>query len=485
MYKYKITPRPYQQSGIELFLQNPYFGLFDEMGVGKSKVVVDSQNLLFLKEKITAVIVVCPNGVKGQWADPERGQIVTHSPDSFPYCIVKVETQKKNWMVRDIRTPHKLLWVVVNYEATRIGRIQTNLCDIVNNHATTVVLDESIYIKNYRSLQTKACMFFSRNAKRRHCLNGTPIDNNYLDYFSQFTFMHPSILGFDKFISFRNRYAVMGGHMVNNRPVQVVGWQNIDELKRKIAPFYRRVTKKEALDLPEKVYQTLEITMDKETEKAYNSMLHNLVVYIDKQIYQANIILTKLLRLSQISSGFISQKDDVTGQDTVTRLHAHKIKPMLDIVEENSGSTVLFCHFKPEIQVICEALEKAKVPYGQIHGGVKNDKREEYIRKFQNNELKVMVCQLQTGGLGIELSAASVVIYMSNPFRWSIRSQSEDRVHRIGVKNCVTYYDFLSVRSNGRKTIDHKIIDIVRNKKDIAEEALNLDNVKELVDGLE
>ena len=122
-----------------------------------------------------------------------------------------------------------------------------------------MVLDESSRIKNPQAKQTKAALKLGQKCVRRYIMTGTPMASNPLDFFSQFLFLSPAILGFASRVAYQARYAVMGGYQVEignfKKAVNVVGWKNLDELEEKIASYSRRVLKKDCLDLPEKLYE--------------------------------------------------------------------------------------------------------------------------------------------------------------------------------------------------------------------------------------
>src|SRR5213076_972945 len=117
-----------------------------------------------------------------------------------------------------------------------------------------IVLDESSRIKSPKSAQTKAVLKLAPLAVRRVILNGTPVSNNPLDLWAQLQFIDPAILAAKNYFWFRARYAVMGGYMGK----QVIGWQHLEDLQQRIAPYCLRRLKKDCLDLPDKVFTVRE-----------------------------------------------------------------------------------------------------------------------------------------------------------------------------------------------------------------------------------
>jgi SNF2 family DNA or RNA helicase len=123
---------------------------------------------------------------------------------------------------------------------------------------------------------------------------------------------------------------------------------------------------------------------------------------------------------------------------------------------------------------ISEALSERFGPesVATYYGDTEQDARQDIVNDFQDmeNPLRFFVGQPRTGGYGITLTAATTVIYYSNSYDLEIRLQSEDRAHRIGQTNKVTYIDLVSPN-----TIDEKILQALRSKIDIAGQVLKED----------
>jgi len=139
----------------------------------------------------------------------------------------------------------------------------------------------------------------------------------------------------------------------------------------------------------------------------------------------------------------------------------------MDVVDEVQGKAIIWASYTYDIQRIASALRDRFGPeaVATYYGATPQDERQEIVDRFQNKEdpLRFFVGQPRTGGYGITLHAANTVIYFSNSYDLEIRLQSEDRAHRIGQKNAVTYIDLVSPN-----TIDEKIIKALRDKVDLA-----------------
>ena len=152
---------------------------------------------------------------------------------------------------------------------------------------------------------------------------------------------------------------------------------------------------------------------------------------------------------------------------------------LLSILEEVSGKVIIWANYRHDIMAI--ELELARV-YGPktvatYFGDTDGEERQNIVDRFQEtDELRFFVGQPRTGGYGLTLTAASTVIYYSNSYDLEVRLQSEDRAHRIGQSNAVTYIDIIA-----QKTVDEKIVSALRRKINIATQVLEEDWKKWLI----
>lgn len=142
---------------------------------------------------------------------------------------------------------------------------------------------------------------------------------------------------------------------------------------------------------------------------------------------------------------------------------------------EEDKKVVVFARFVPEIEAIKAMLEKKKLGYRLIYGATKD--RAEQVKDFQENpDVKVFVGQLQTTGMGLTLTAASVAVFYSLDFSYANYEQSRARIHRIGQKEKCLYIHLVA-----KNTVDEKIMNALKHKGDIAK--LMVDNWRTLLHG--
>ena len=186
----------------------------------------------------------------------------------------------------------------------------------------------------------------------------------------------------------------------------------------------------------------------------------------DGSLVSTNNVLTQIMRLQQICCGFIKNDDEEVQEVPSNRLHE-----LVNVCEETDGKVIIWASYVHDIEKICEMLTKeyGDNSFGAFYGATPQEERQRIVEEFQDpdSEMRFFVGNSRTGGFGITLTEANTVIYFSNNYDLEIRLQSEDRAHRIGQKNNVTYIDLVSP-----KTIDDKILTALENKQNIANTVL-------------
>src|SRR5690606_14564668 len=138
----------------------------------------------------------------------------------------------------------------------------------------------------------------------RLILTGTPVTQSPLDFFSQYKFLDPGILG-DSYFAFKTRYAIEQP-IGNTGGKKVIGYRNIAELVQQAHSVAIRGTKAEALELPEQIDQVLYATLEPQAMKQYNQLARESVAELsEERIITAANVLARLLRLSPITGGFV------------------------------------------------------------------------------------------------------------------------------------------------------------------------------------
>ena len=451
---FKTEPFEHQRKTFYLSRDQKVFALLMEQGTGKTKVVIDNSAYLYSKGEIQSLVVIAPNGVHRNWIR----EVETHLPDWCKYEITyyrsgmnKKETESFESV---LHSKDCLKIFTFNVEAFTSPKAVHWMERILLSNEVMLVVDESTRIKTPSAKRTKLITKFGKNAKYRRILTGTPITKNAADVYAQFKFLDPQILGYDSFYSFRNQYCVMGGFEQR----QIIAYKNLDELSRNVEGHSFRVLKKDCLDLPPKIYQRHFVEMSERQKKMYNTMKKGFIAELEGNVIEAPEAITRLLRLQQILCGWFPTENERVQPIDEKNPRIEALKDILDGIE---SKVIIWARFRADIRAIERLLGDLAVSY---HGDVDSDARELAIDRFQKGDAKYFIGTPQAGGTGLTLTAAEYAIYYSNSFNLEERLQSEDRCHRIGTKNNVTYIDI-----ECQKSIDSKIIKALRDKKNIAD----------------
>lgn len=433
------------------------FGLLFEMGCGKTLTAIAIMGALYCQHKITRVLVVAPSSVCSVWPHDLAAFA------AFPYEVRVLLGEKKQRLealhsLTDYpNTANRLLVAVINYEATH----REGIFEALEGYAADlIVCDESQRIKNPRAAQSRAVQMLGDRAACRLILSGTPVQNSAIDLYSQYRFLDPGVFGAN-FYAFRNRYCQMGGYGGH----EVVGYQHMDELTRKEHSIALRVTKAECLDLPGQTFVRRYVQLEPAARRLYAQIARASCAELENgEHVTTSIVLTKLLRLMQLTGGFV-QAD---GGDRPRPAGSAKLDALADILEdyvqEAGQKLVVFARFRPEIAAICQLLEQRGIRYGRIDGEVPMDQRGAIVETFQQDPgVKVFVAQIQTAGLGITLHAASAAVFYSLDFNYANYAQALARIHRIGQAQPVTYIHLLA-----EHTVDEQVLDALERKEDLA-----------------
>jgi len=467
MYKFNTKPYKHQYTVWNDSKDKKEYAFFMEMGTGKSKVAIDTFSWLYDQGKIESVLIICPKGAYHNWYNKE---IPIHLPEHIRHNMVLWTSYQNNFQKREIESlkihTEDLRILIINVEAVATRRAFKVAKFLVDHSKCMIIVDESTTIKNGQAARTKATYKLGMQATYKRILSGQPIANSPIDLYSQMNFLGDYILGFSSFYSFRNRYAIVQKMNLGNRSFnKIVGFQRLDELEKMLKPYSSRIRKSECLDLPDKVYETRQVFMPKEQEKLYKQMKEQARISIEEEDCSAVNILAQLIKLHQISCGHV-----ISDNGEVLRIENFRINELLNVVDSVPGKIIVWATYRADIKLISEILQQE---YGhksvvEYYGETKDTIRAQNIEAFQGGkDTRFFVGNPQTGGMGITLTASSTVVYYSNSYNLEHRIQSEDRAHRIGQINKVTYIDLICP-----KTVDEKIVKALRSKKQLAGQIL-------------
>lgn len=366
------------------------------------------------------------------------------------------------------------------------------------------VLDESQYIKGWYAERAGIFHKLRERMRQRMILTGTPIGNTVLDIWSQFEFLGAGLSGFTGWKAFRSFYCVLERNQDRRGPEKVVGYKNMPMLRERMLRLAAMFTKKEVLpQLPDKTYASREVSMTVQQTEYYMKLQEELLAEIEesgeKREMTVNNMLVKMLRLAQVTSGFVSWDGKVDleaetkGPREIQALEPNpKMAILREVVEEHRqnepGNKVLVW------ACFIQDIRRIKAEFGDecvtLYGAMTDAERDEAVRRFNcDPSVRILVGNPKAGGVGINLrgfeqdvageSYASLAIYYSQDWSSLTRRQSEDRNH--GPNRCrgpVHYVDLMvpsSIDEEIRLRVMQKGIDAmtVQDVKDIMKRVLN------------
>jgi len=467
-YKFKTKPYAHQITALEKSWNKASFAYFMEMGTGKSKVLIDNIAMLYDKGKINGALIVAPKGVYQNWFDLEiPNHMPTHVEKKMVLWKSTVSQSQKLLLDSLFESEVNLHILVMNVEAFSTKKGLEFAHKFMSCHETLMAIDESTTIKNPDAIRTKSIVSLGREAKYRRILTGSPVTKSPLDLYKQCEFLGEGLLDYTSYYAFKSRYAVLKTANFGGRSVQIViGYRNLGELSEKLEPFSFRILKEDCLDLPNYTYTKRIIQLSPEQKKIYESMKQLALAQMDGKLMTTATALVQLMRLHQITCGHFKSDDGIVQEIKNERLDA-----LMEILDEVENKAVIWAHYKHDIESIVKAISKKYGPdsFVTYYGDTPSDERQNNIKLMQdqNSKVRFLIGTPQTGGYGITLTAANVMIYYSNGYDLEKRTQSEARINRAGQTRKMTYIDIIA-----EGTVDEKIVKALRKKVDIASKVM-------------
>lgn len=394
------------------------------------------------------MLIVAPLSILGVWEQ----EFEKFANFAYELKVLKGSLTNKKKQLKEFNDDEKLKVAVVNYESA--WRMKEELLSF---GAHLIIADEGHKLKDNRSSQSKGLHELGDSARYKLLLTGTVITNKEIDVFSQYRYLDKSIFG-DSFYKWRNYYFTMGGYGLHT---PIFKKELTDDFQKRFMSIAYRVRKDECLDLPPVTEDVIPIELEPEAKKIYKQLEDEMFAKIDdeKELTVTNV-LTKILRLSQATGGYLP--DDDKNYSTVSTAKMEALIDIVDTAMQEDKKLVIIAKFNKELDAIEDMLALKKIKYSVIRGDVKD--RDEQVKEFQENpECKVFVGQIATCGLGITLTAASTMVFYSLDYSMANFEQCKARIHRAGQKeNC--HYIYLICKN----TIDRKVLRALRNKIDLA-----------------
>ena len=494
--KEPYPPAKHQLKVLDKMWRSHCYGLHHDMGTFKTRTFIDFACAKRMSGDIDAMLIVVKLSGRRNWREQFVGPLQVIQEDRtvktydhgwapIPVDLFLPDTDYKQAFFKWMAQPHDFKVMVVGVESLSQGRMKDWMMDFMMTRGRVLmVIDESHLISNHKALRTEACFEAGKQAVWRGTGTGTPISKGPLNLYSQFEFLDPDIIGIGDFYAFRNRYAVVieKKTKAGQKYPMIVGYQNIEELTKTVAPYTDEVRKSDVLELPPKNYLPhVYVQATKEQRELYSKIKEEgayLLKGTNEQVVKN--VLELGLRLHQVAQGFMPTYEETPyigrkGDDRIRRIATwHPVVPLkrnpklIELVDIAGADRqfIVWCSYRVALEAIVQALsdEYPKDSIVQIHGGISENDRAVWRNEYQRGKHKFMVGNMVTGGTSDTWTACETMVYYDNTENMIDRLQSEDRAHRGGLRHPVDYIDLVM-----EKTVDVTRIKSIEQKVDLAE----------------
>jgi SNF2 family DNA or RNA helicase len=459
----KTRLHKHQHTNLAFHLERERSGDWSEMGTGKTLTALAKIVAWKRAGLIDRTLVVCPASVMPVWETEVRKHTTLQ-----PQMLMGSLDQK-------IELLHKFADIyIVTYDSIA-GRKSTYaklLGALLGKGFDFLIGDEvAPYAKGKDALRTRAFTILCDEIPYAQFLAGYLIGNDPTQVFTIYRALDKSVFGGNFFASRNKFFMDVGGYF----PKWELKDSMKDEFMKRIFSLAVRSMKRDCLDLPPKIWSERYFTLAHDQAEVYTPITEELIKQLELEEGNVNVshALTKMAKLSQITSGFVYTDNNV---------HVFNNNPKLDVLNEileqvvGSGEKlVIYFKYKQSREFILQLLKKRKINYIALSDDP--SKRGEQINGFQNDSSRsVFLASVLAGGYGLTLTASHVIVYFDLDFKIIDFAQSQDRIHRIGqTKTCL----YLPLLCQGG--IDEYIYALLNSKLDIAESIMNSDRRSQLI----
>lgn len=502
--QYLIQPWKHQlDKGIIPARSRRDFAFLWDMGTGKTGAVINVLREHYAREgRLMRTLVLGPLITVQNWLDEFKAHSKIKEYDVIPLVgkgTKRVQTVMDSCTDPATQTLTRAKILVTNYESMDSAEL---LAILKHWQPEILVCDESHRLKNFQAKRSKAVIellgeepVIGANPPRytrklRHCyiMSGTPLLNTPMDIFQQYRILDSGETFGLNFYEFRGMFFYDDNQGMPSN-VHFPKWlprpETYEILNRRIYSKATRVMKKDCMDLPPFIRQSIPVALSTEQQRLYTEMKNEYITWIkahentdEPRAVVAQMAVTKALRLQQIVSGFVKTEE---GQEIQI-----KVNPRLDVLAEllkdltPNHKVIVWASFKQNYAQIAQVCISQKVKYVEVHGGISSAQKNANIKLFRTNpEYRVCVANQASGGIGVNLvENASIVsagqcsysIFYSRDFSLANDLQAQDRNYRGGseVYESVTRIDLVAPG-----TIDQLGLQALAAKQDMAQSILS------------
>ena len=461
-YEFASPPYDHQRRAMAFALNVPRSNLWLDLGLGKTYTAINVARYRWQQGQVFKVLVLAPVSILRQWAR----EVKKYAPEATASVVCGPSRLKAN-IIRNAPNGGGLHFTLMSYESA-VGL----KAPIIETQYDMLIMDESTKIKNPKAQRSTSAIQIASSIPYAMALSGLPYLNNPIDLYSQFRAIDSTVYG-ENLYRFEKKYV----EKVRRKNFSIItGARNIDDLKLRAYRATISRTKKDCLDLPDKIYVTQDIPLTSDQLGAYvdiiNAFLDNdvdeptgdkaaaVTTYSLKEKTLANI-LGVISKLVQITSGWMSTEDGVRW------LGSHKYQALLDLLEEYPEKFIIWVHHKYTSDKLLQTLMAQDIPVAALNNTLSSTRREQVIHDFRyTDKVRCLVASLDSEHKGLDLTASTPVnaIFFENTASLDMRWQAESRQHRINMVGSATYVDLIA-----EGTIDESLKALLDSKLNVAE----------------
>lgn len=455
----------HQEEAVNFALQNNGIAaFFHDVGCGKTLSALTTFAELRKKDTSLKMLVICPLSlIYGAW--------VREIEKFTDYNWDNLHSEK-----HQCRRSGHIDIVLINFESLVYQKRLEKLMVVMRVYKNWMcVIDESSKLKNNRAKTVEKILELKKYFKHRIIMSGTPAPNVEWEYWPQMFFLDESILG-NNFYKFKNTHfalrrgnqsmapgVVMNAATIRKMHEQGYKYEIIpakkEQMFKRMKPWCHMVKASDCIDLPEEIDEYRMIQMTEVQHKIYKQMEKAYIAELGEDKFAvANIVLSKMMKLRQITAGFVV--DDKQNPTPVSPTNP-KMEELFDVIDEcGQNQVIIWCQFHWEMDQIEQRIKDRGETVSLLHGRVPYGQRQEHLENFLTGKSRFLIAHPDSAAHGLTLTNCHIAIFYSLDYSMEGYTQARGRIYRNGQKNNCVYFHLLA-----SGTIDEDVLKIVQRKE--------------------
>jgi SNF2 family DNA or RNA helicase len=473
-FPFRFPPFKHQWREFVDHRDDPGRALLWQMRTGKTKAMVDLGCYRHsIRKDVDGMLVFAPNGVHVNWVRRELPAHAWPTVDLKAHAWVSSESHKPSHeaSLAAVLGHRGLAVLTVNSESVIMPRVQEVIKRFIKGRRILLVIDESHDFRTPGSKRSKYMRALAKRCQVRRILSGTSVENSPLAAWAQYELVEPGALGHPTFGEFKAKHAFFvqertrGGRLIT----VLKEYRELPALRRQLSRWSSVVLREDCEGLPPLMLTERTVLITDEQHKAYRTLMKEMLLELEHGAeVEAIEGGARLIKLQQIISGFVVDRDGRL-HDVVPDEHNPRLAAMEEQVDGTDGKVIVWCQYREDIRKVLRRLrerEENPLKVVEYHGAIHSQaQRQAAIDAFQGDPaVKVFVGQPRAGGVGLNLSAASAMVWYSHTFDAIVRAQALERATKVGGKSTAV----VDLVVPG--TVDGYILSLLKQKKDVASE---------------